>query len=57
LLTVDEVAAVLRCSRHSVYRAVARGELRALRVGERGPLRVRRRDVEQFLQPAGPEAS
>ena len=57
LLTVAEVAGVLRCSRPSVYRAVARGELRALRVGERGPLRVRPADLEQLLRPTSAAAA
>lgn len=33
--TVDEVAAILNCSRDLIYDAVARGEIRALRLGRR----------------------
>lgn len=54
LLTVGEVARALRCSRASVYRHVRLGQLEALRVGDRGPLRFRPEDVEAVLQPAHP---
>ncbi len=55
LLKVDEVARALRCSRHSVYRRVADGSLPAMRIGARGPLRVRVYDLERLLQPARTE--
>jgi excisionase family DNA binding protein len=41
LLTVDEAAERLRCSRVIVYRAVRHGRLRAVRLGtDHGPLRI-----------------
>lgn len=48
LLTIDEVAAVLRVSKTSVYRLVDRRKLPFCRVG-RG-LRFRREDLEAYLQ-------
>jgi excisionase family DNA binding protein len=51
LLRVDEVAARLRCSRASVYRRVADGQLGAFRLGATGPLRIARGDVEALLRP------
>jgi len=33
MLTVKEVAAILRVGRNQLYAAVARGELRAVRIG------------------------
>ena len=53
LRTVAETAAELHCSRASVYRAIGRGELEAVRLGEAGPLRVREAAVDGFLVPAG----
>jgi excisionase family DNA binding protein len=52
LLTVNEAARRLRMSRVSLYRAVARGELDAYRVGENGPLRIPADALERFLRPA-----
>jgi len=54
LLTVAEVARVLRCSPTSVYRRVWDGQLEARRVGETGPLRIEPAAVERLLRPAGP---
>lgn len=54
LLTIDDVARALRCSRHTIYRRVDDGSLEALRVGETGPLRFRPEDVERLLRPARP---
>ena len=50
LLTVDEAARALRQSRVSVYRWVKRGELRAFRLGQVGPLRIPTDSLEDFLQ-------
>ncbi len=47
LLTPDEVAAILRISKISVYRMVDRREIRFHRVC--GRLRFERSDVEQYL--------
>ena len=33
MLTVKEVAAILRVGRNQLYQAVARGEIRAVRIG------------------------
>lgn len=48
LLTLDEVAAVLRVSKTSVYRLVERRELPFCRVGR--SLRFTREDIEAYLQ-------
>jgi excisionase family DNA binding protein len=45
-LLLDEVAAVLRCSRRTVYRMIYDGELPAFRV--RGTLRVRESVIEAY---------
>jgi excisionase family DNA binding protein len=55
LLTVDDVARVLRASRHTVYRRVADRSLRALRVGETGTLRFEPEAIDALLRPAGLE--
>lgn len=47
LMTVAEVAEVLRVSRMTVYRLIKAGELTAIRVGKN--YRVRRRDLEGYL--------
>ena len=51
LLTVTEVARLLRQSRSSVYRHTRTGTLPALRVGETGPLRFEPEAVERLLRP------
>jgi excisionase family DNA binding protein len=53
LLTVDETAAQLRLHPMTVRRHIKQGHLRAVRAG--GRIRVRREDLERFLQPAGPK--
>jgi excisionase family DNA binding protein len=47
LRTVDGVAEYLATSRWNIYRLVSRGELRAVRVGER--LRFREEDIAAYL--------
>lgn len=47
LLTVDEVAAILRVSRMTVYRLIRNGQLPAVRVG-RG-YRIKAYAVEKYL--------
>lgn len=60
LLTVREVAQVLRLSQACVYTMVARGQLPHLRVGNgRGSIRFSREDLDRFLntrrnEPAAP---
>ena len=49
LWTVPEVARTLRVHRVTVYRAIGRGELQALRLGPHGRLRVPRSAVEAYV--------
>ncbi|MDP8960578.1 MAG: helix-turn-helix domain-containing protein [Actinomycetota bacterium] len=48
LLTVAEVAGLLRVSTMTVYRLIRTGELSAVRVGRN--YRVRRNDLDLYLQ-------
>jgi excisionase family DNA binding protein len=54
LLTVSEVADVLRVSRMSIYRMIKQGEMPAFRVG-RG-YRLREEDVHRYLKERFTEA-
>lgn len=47
LLTVGEVAAVMRVSNMTVYRLIKSGQLPALRVGKN--YRIRESDMNQYL--------
>ncbi|HYY44593.1 MAG TPA: helix-turn-helix domain-containing protein [Actinomycetota bacterium] len=47
LLTVGEVAQIMRVSNMTVYRLIKSGQLAAIRVGKN--YRIRRRDVERYL--------
>jgi excisionase family DNA binding protein len=47
LLTVGEVAGVMRVSNMTVYRLIKAGHLAAIRVGKN--YRIRHRDVEHYL--------
>jgi excisionase family DNA binding protein len=47
LLTVGEVAQIMRVSNMTVYRLIKSGQLAALRVGKN--YRIRRRDVDRYL--------
>ena len=47
LLTVNEVADLLRVSRMTVYRLIKEGQLKALRVGR--SYRLREDDVDEYL--------
>jgi excisionase family DNA binding protein len=49
LLTVTETAERLRCSRTSIYRKVATGDIPAVRLAEHGPLRISADDLERWL--------
>jgi excisionase family DNA binding protein len=50
LLTVPEVARLLRCSRQSVYRRIHDGSIPAVRLtDDAGPLRVPRTELERWL--------
>jgi excisionase family DNA binding protein len=48
LLTVAEVATLMRVSRMTVYRLIRRGQLKAIRVGRN--YRVREDDLERYLE-------
>jgi excisionase family DNA binding protein len=48
-LTPREAARLLRCSRVSVYRRIAAGSIPAVRLDERAPLLVPRRELENRL--------
>ncbi len=47
LLTVGEVASVMRVSNMTVYRLIKSGQLAAIRVGKN--YRIRRGDVDRYL--------
>jgi excisionase family DNA binding protein len=47
-LTVPEAAQELRIPRTRCYELIARGELPAVRIGERS-IRINRRELERFL--------
>ena len=54
LLTVNEVAYLLRVSRMTVYRLIKEGQLKALRVGR--SYRLREDDVDEYLSKRYTEA-
>jgi excisionase family DNA binding protein len=54
LLTVAEVAAMLRVSEMTIYRLIKAGELRALQIGK--SYRLREDDVDAFLAARYTEA-
>jgi excisionase family DNA binding protein len=47
LLTVGEVAGIMRVSNMTVYRLIKSGQLAAIRVGKN--YRIRQRDVDRYL--------
>jgi excisionase family DNA binding protein len=47
LLTVGEVASIMRVSNMTVYRLIKSGQLAAIRVGKN--YRLRRSDIEHYL--------
>ena len=55
--TPAEVASRLRCSRATVYRAIDRGELAAVRLGETGSLRIRADAIDEFVRPVRAEGA
>jgi excisionase family DNA binding protein len=57
MLTVKEVAAILRVGRNQLYQAVARGEVRAVRIGR--TIRIPKTVLLDLLTtpPAKPEAT
>lgn len=50
LLTVQEVADTMKVSEKTVRRLIKRGDLAAYKVGDRGQLRVKERDLEQYFE-------
>jgi len=54
LLTVAEVAGMLRVSEMTIYRLIKAGELRALKIGK--SYRLREDDVDAFLAARYTEA-
>ena len=55
MFTIDEAAEIARVSRRTVVREIARGHLRAVRVGH--SWRVRAEDLDAWLQPVTPETA
>lgn len=49
LLTISEVAEALKVSQSTVRRMILKGELAAFKVGNRGQLRIEKRDLEIYL--------
>jgi excisionase family DNA binding protein len=54
LLTVNEVADLLRVSRMTVYRLIKDGQMKAIRVGRN--YRLREDDVDEYLSKRYTEA-
>ena len=55
VLTAREAAAILRVGRNQLYQAVARGELRAVRIGR--TIRIPKQALVDLLASASPPAS
>lgn len=54
LLTVREVAELLKVNRNHVYDAIKRGELRAVNIGS---IKVKRTDLETYIESKGNNAN
>jgi excisionase family DNA binding protein len=54
--TVPEVAREFLVSRRTIYRAIERGELPAVRIGKRGRIRVSVEALETLICPARAKA-
>ncbi len=52
LLTVREVAALLRCGKNSVYELLHSGQLPYFKVGEVRGIRIPRAELERFVNTA-----
>lgn len=50
LVTVDETCALLALSRATVYRLMSAGELPSLQAGIKGARRIRRSDLDRFIE-------
>jgi excisionase family DNA binding protein len=59
LMTVDEVAKVLRVNARKVYQLIQSGELVAMNIGttERKIFRINRSDLDAFLESRKPKRS
>ena len=55
LLTTAAAARVASCDRTTIWRAVQRGELEAVRLGRHGDYRIRADALEAWLQPTTEE--
>ncbi|MEY2847935.1 MAG: hypothetical protein RI885_600 [Actinomycetota bacterium] len=55
-LTVADTAEVLNISASAAYALVRSGELRAIRIGSRGPWRIERAVLETYIQAKYEEA-
>lgn len=51
LLTTPQAAEMLGVAERTVRELVERGDLAAIRFGERGRYRFRREDIDQLLEP------
>jgi excisionase family DNA binding protein len=56
-LTTEEFARRLRVTRSAVYRAVARGDVRAVQMGHGGTLRIPAAELRRLLQERDPAAA
>ena len=54
LLTIAEVAQRMGISKSGVYRRIAGGDLRAIRISDRA-MRVLESDLQAYVDPVGPE--
>ncbi len=50
LLTVQEVADTMKVSESTVRRLIRRGHIAAYKVGDRGQLRVKEDDLEEYVE-------
>jgi excisionase family DNA binding protein len=50
LLTVQEVAETMRVSEKTVRRIIKCGDLSAYKLGDRGQLRIKERDLERYVE-------
>jgi excisionase family DNA binding protein len=52
LLTIPEVARLLRLTKYSVYRRISAGELHATKLGQHGSLRISEEELARYLEEA-----
>lgn len=50
LLTIQEVAETMRISEKTVRRLIKRGDLVAYKTGDRGQLRVKEQDLDEYIE-------